>query len=125
MDKLNELKEIKAKLEQSEKSFKQIRADIGEDKSNEIYWKCMDSCYSMVSNLKQYIYSIEDSFYKRMDDHLAGHLPKINGAEKMQNALETLGISEDYDIQKPTIYVRASRQGNKQFDIELNLPKKV
>lgn len=121
MDKNKELQEIKAKLEQSDKTFKQIRADMGEDKNNEIYWRCMDSCYAMLNDLRGYIYSVEDNFYKTMDNHTAGHLPKIQGAEKMQNALETLGLDGDYEIQKPTLYIRASRQGNKEFEVDLNI----
>lgn len=124
MDKLKEIKdltEIKAALDKSEKDFKQIQADMVVDNNNEIYYKCMDACYSMVSSLRQYVYSVEDNFYRTMDNHMIGHLPKIHGAEKMENALETLGISSDYEVQKPTIYVRANRQGNKQFDIDLNI----
>lgn len=128
MDKLTELKEIKAKLEQSEKEFKQIRADIccvTENKDQEVYYKCLDACYLMVSNLREYVYRIEGDFYRTMEEHRNGHLPKIQGAEKMENALEILGLNQDYEVMKPTIYVRASRNGNKNFDIELNIPKKI
>lgn len=125
MDKLKEIKdltEIKAALDKSTKQFEQLRADCCvNDTNQEMYYKVMDACYLMVQNLRQYIYSVEDNFYRTMDNHTQGHLPKINGAEKMQNALETLGISEDYEVAKPTIYVRASRQGNKEFDINLNI----
>lgn len=129
MDKnLEKLQIIKGNLDKLDKEYKEIRGDVccvTDNPNQEIYYKCMDTCYQMVSSLRQYVYSIEDNFYKTMDNHNQGHLPKINGAEKMQNALETLGISEDYDLQKPVIYVRASRQGNKEFSVDLNMSKKV
>jgi 5-bromo-4-chloroindolyl phosphate hydrolysis protein len=120
---MKNLQEIKANLEKLDKEFKQIRADMPES-NNDVYYKCMDACYQMVSSLRQYVYGMEDNFYRTMDTHMVGHLPKIAGAEKMSNALETLGISEDYAVQKPTIYVRANRQGNKEFQVELGSTKK-
>ena len=118
------LQEIKASLDKTEKEFKQIRADVGENANNEVYYKCMDACYQMVSSVRQYVYTVEDRMYRMFDEHSKGHLPKIHGAEKMQNALETLGIDGDYSVQKPTIWVQANRNGTKNFIAELNIPKK-
>lgn len=41
-------------------------------------------------------------------NHLNGHLPAIKGAEKMQKALDVLGIGADYEVKKPVIYSTAS-----------------
>jgi len=121
---MEKLKEIKAAIEKSEQQFKQIQADMVVDNNNEIYYKCMDACYRMVSDLRQYVYAVEDNLYKVMDNHLNGHLPAIKSAEKFENALDTLGIGSDFNVEKPTIYVRANRNGNKEFDISLNIPNK-
>lgn len=120
---MDKLKEIKAALDKTDKEFKQIRAEMPmTDANNEIYWKCIDSCYSIIDGLRKYVYNLEDHLYKTISDHNAGHLPKILGAEKMQNALEVLGIDGDYELEKPTIYVRANQGGN-IFDIDLKLSK--
>ena len=119
------LQEIKASLDKTEKEFKQIRADmVGEDKNNEVYYKCMDACYRMVDGLRSYVYGVENNMYRMMDEHRVGHLPKIHGAEKMKNAIETLGLEGDYDVQKPTLWIQANRNGTKNFNVELNIPKK-
>jgi hypothetical protein len=120
---MEKLKEIKAALEKSENQLKQIQADMVVDNNNEVYYKCIDACYQMVSNLRQYVYAVEDNLYKVIDNHAAGHLPKILGAEKMKNVLETLGLDGDYDVQKPAIYIRASRQGKGDIDVDLKLNK--
>lgn len=126
MDKNKELTEIKANLDTLDDKFKQAKADICciDDKSNDVYYKCMDACYQMISSLRQYVYSVEDRMYSNFSDHNKGHLPKILGAEKMQNAIDTLGISQDYDVQKPIVWISASRNGTKNFTAELNIPKK-
>lgn len=49
-----------------------------------------------------------DDIYDYMDEHRKGHLPPINGAEKMEKALKVLGIGEDYEVRKPVIFARAS-----------------
>jgi len=40
--------------------------------------------------------------------HQEGHLPPIKGADKMEKALNTLGIGGDYEVIKPVVYARAN-----------------
>lgn len=58
-----------------------------------------------------------DSIAKAFYMHLDGHLPAIKGAEKMQNAINTLGIGGDYEIRKSTIW--ASRKDSQVIDVSL------
>ena len=76
---------------------------------------CMEDVYAVVSSVYRTVMA-EMSYqvgwiqaqidwinmWKR--EHSEGHLPPINGAEKMEAALDALGISGDYQIQKPVIY---------------------
>ncbi len=103
--------------------------------------KCADSCtpqymeYDEVmcclSDLASYFYQemqyqmnwiwseldyIENAFYKHVS---SGHLPPINGAEKMQNALTALGLGGDYEVQKPVIY--ASKTDS--FEVDFSAKK--
>lgn len=70
--------------------------------------------YSLVNYLFSYIESLEMAFSKYSYRHAEGHLPPILGAEKMQTALNKLGVGEDYEIRKPVIYastIKESRLG--------------
>ncbi len=121
---MDKLQEIKASIEKLEKIYQEAKADMSDSSNNDVYYKCMDACYQMIGGLRNYIYLAEDRIYNSLAEHNKGHLPKIQGAEKMKNALETLGIDGDYDIQKPTLWVQANRNGGKTFEAELDIPKK-
>lgn len=45
-----------------------------------------------------------DNLWQTYIQHLDGHLPKILGADKMQNALKVLGIGDDYEVKPQVIY---------------------
>lgn len=125
MDKLKEIKdltEIKAALDKSEAKFKELRADCCvNDQNQEMYYKVMDACYLMVQNLRQYIYSVEDNMWKMFDEHKKNHPPKLMTATHLQNYLEACGMENDIEIVKPTIYIQASKNGIKSFEVDLNL----
>lgn len=59
---------------------------------------------------------LENAFYR----HQNGHLPAIEGAGKMERALETLGIKEDYEVEKKRIFA-TSNNTKRSIDIELDL----
>jgi hypothetical protein len=50
-----------------------------------------------------------------------GHLPPINGAEKMKKAIDVLGIGGDYEVQKPVIY--ASTRLGQSIEVDLSAKK--
>jgi hypothetical protein len=63
---------------------------------------------------------LSDAFY----DHTSvGHLPKINGAGKMQKAMDALGISEDYQVLKPAVFASTS-YANRGPSLDLDFPAK-
>ncbi len=87
-----------------------------------------------LSNLAQYIFRemqyqtnwlsaelsyLEHAFYS----HQKGHLPPISGAEKMQKALTVLGIGEDYEVQKPVVWVQASLGGGRSLEVDFSAKK--
>jgi len=50
----------------------------------------------------------------KLFDHLhSGHIPPIKGASKMKNALEVLGLGDDFEVVKPRI--TASIKNNKSI----------
>lgn len=46
--------------------------------------------------------------FEMFHTHSKGHLPPITSAGKMQEALKTLGIENDFEVKKPVIYSTAS-----------------
>jgi len=76
-----------------------------------------DISYSLQS-LQRQIDWISQDFYKHSNE---GHLPPIEGAEKMQNAMTKLGIDGDYEVRKPVIY--ASNGRSMTATISLNAKK--
>ncbi len=124
MDKNKEkLQEARAKLDNLEKNFKELRGDMTVKPADDLYCKIMDNLYYSLQGIRDYIYRIEDNFYNHTSTS-NGHLPQIRGAEKYENALKILEINKDFEVKKPVIYVQANRQGNKEFIAELNIPKK-
>lgn len=65
-----------------------------------------------IQHIQNDVSNLYDMHYK----HLEGHLPKISGAEKMQDALKALGLEKDYEVLKPVLYSFAS--SNKFIEVE-------
>lgn len=134
LNKIQASKEQINKLKASfEKKYKIKSDDMGEmsdmggdseDSSKECC--CCEHCnqkdeylYYLVSNLAWQIDYLSSNFYSYASTHSQGHLPPINGADKMEQALKKLGIDGDYNVVKPTIYAsnKVERHG-KLFDID-------
>jgi|SRR6478736_10528209 len=62
---------------------------------------------------------IEQAFY----NHQKGHLPPISGAEKMQKALDVLGVGGDYEVQKPIVWVQASKKQGASVEVDISAKK--
>lgn len=115
---LEELKQTMASLDDK---FKQLKGN-GDSMSPEMSNQIWDICYSMVSNLRQYVYAVEDSFY----EHKKNHIPPIIGAERMNNALEVLGLAGDYKAEPRTIFANSKYKisaGKYGVTAELDLEK--
>ena len=117
-DKISEVRQsyIKNKYPNLSEAKKISKADGMEGEDSE------DSCppkddylYWFTEYIYKYASSVESNLWSYIDNHHAGHLPKINGADKMQKALKALGLEGDYEVVKPAVYVSASktRRGSK------------
>ena len=90
---------------------------------------CKEDVQEMLSSLAQYLYKeiqyqfnwiwsevayLENAFYKHASN---GHLPPIVGADKLQKALEILGVGGDYEVRKSVIY--AATKNGTQIDVDI------
>lgn len=110
------MKEFKKQLGDLEASFasfqKKYEESKGYDSSCDSPEKHMeDALYSMMvytdkrlREVVSYISHVEEALYQHKS---AGHLPQIKSAGKMKNALDILGISDDYEVVKPVIFAKS------------------
>lgn len=117
-----EIEKRKANLEKLEASVK-ILADMGagsgegedegEDKIEELEDKCENLLYGLryaleeIQYLTRLVAYCEEELYKHESN---GHLPSVKSAEQMKRAVSALGLDDEYDVQKRTIY--ASTNGS-------------
>ena len=64
--------------------------------------------------LISWISSLDNAFW----EHKQGHIPAINDAGKMEQALRALGLGDSYEVVKPTVYLKASAGGTLDFSVE-------
>jgi hypothetical protein len=115
------LQEIKANLDNLDTKFNEMKAVYADSPSpsSDITSQIWNICYDMVSSLRKYVYRVEDALY----EHKKGHLPPILGAERMNRALEAVGLDGDYKAEPKEIYanskynVKAGK--NSQFELDL------
>lgn len=117
---LEKLNEIKANIEKFDKQYRELKG-YGECCDKPCPAEIEDRLYSMCQNIYRYIDSSISYIYQWQDRHSSGHLPPIQGAEKLQNALKTLGISEDYEVNKRQLWASVNSQGNNKFEVELKV----
>lgn len=121
-DFLQKSKLARANIEKLQESFKakfKVKADEMSDMGGEGESKCCcEHCgekdtylYYMVEAMSSYLSYIESSFYRYTQQHSQGHLPPINGAGQMENALKKLGMDSDYNVAKPTVFA-STRKGS-------------
>lgn len=58
-----------------------------------------------------------DGLYNMLYRHMDGHLPAIVGADKMNTALEALGLANDYKVEKKTIYANDGTVANVEWTL--------
>lgn len=59
-----------------------------------------------------------DGLYNMLYRHMDGHLPAIVGADKMNTALEALGLANDYKVEKKTIYANDGTVANVEWTLK-------
>ena len=114
----NEFKKIKESLASLDKKFQEVKAQMPE---NDKYGDLMEICYSMVSNLRNYVYAVEDQVWEHKSQN---HVPPLNAAA-MEKFLKVVGMDGQYKIQPPVLYIKANRQNKVEFQVELTNNKKV
>jgi len=121
MDKLTELKEIKANVEIIDKKYRESKG-YGESTDKPCAAETEDMMYSMVQGIYRYIDYIEGNIYSWQDRHIENstHLPKLTPSQT-EKLLKAAGASEDFDVQKKIIWSSTTRAGNKEFEIDLNI----
>lgn len=122
MDK--KLQELKESLASIDTNFKQIKADMdGDDKMN----KLAEYFYDSLSRIREYMWQMEGNLYRNLDNHTnppgAIHAPNLKTASHVQSYCDACGMGDDVEIVKPVIFVRASRNGAKEFTAEINIKK--
>ena len=118
-----EMKELNEKSSDSLKKFKQTTAQIQSVPSDQIYIvvkDCMSGLYDNINYINERIGRTWDSIYQLQNDlydHAnVGHLPKIQGAGKMNEVLKKVGLSDDAEAKKKIIY--ASQNGKTDIIVQ-------
>jgi hypothetical protein len=125
---MNKLEELKQSWAEMEDSYKQIRADMPVDPTQDKQNQIMDYMWECMSSLRNQMWDLHDSHSNALANHASPvgktHPPALNSASAVENYLDACGMTNDYEVKKPSIQVRANRQGNKEFQVELGSTKK-
>ena len=114
------LESLKQSLTDLQTQFKSAfgNGEVVKDQEEDKYMQRINSLanyvFNATDNLRSQIYRLEENMYKH---EYEGHLPKIIGAEKMNNALEVLGLDGDYKAEPRVIYA------SNKYIINAELPK--
>ncbi len=114
-----ELLELSLAFTDLEKKFKKVKADNNSPTPDD----CMDTMWSLFSNIHARIDRVVGAMYDYQDNHQKGHLPPITGPDKMTKAIKTLGMEGDYSVMKPTIYASKIIAGRLGKTLEVDIQK--
>lgn len=79
-------------------------------------YELLNEMYSMI---RREVSSIDDAFsalWREFMKHKENHLPNPESPSSMKKALEALGLSEDYEVEKRKIMATVSSRGNVYVD---------
>lgn len=109
---MKDISEIKSKIDQLKKSI----ADYGEKENGPSYedlYKEADALWRQIADMRasmdDALYKMRREIYDMFSQHIDGHLPPVMGPEKMQKAIEALGIGGDYQVQKRYVYASTGK----------------
>jgi hypothetical protein len=118
----NPLKEAFAALENTAKELKNkvSKADMCEVTPDNFKYLCStcDNLYNMIYNLRDAVYQGDSRVWDAFYQHQQNHVPKLD-AGAMEKFLKVVGLSDSYEVIKPSIYISASKNGNKTFNVDL------
>ena len=117
---LDKLKEIFASLEAKAteiKSKSESKADMdgGGCCCDSLSTSC-ENLYQMIYSLRDYIYQSDARLWDAIYEHKQNHLPPLN-AGAMEKLLKTAGLADSFKVEKPTIYISASKNGIFEVDL--------
>jgi GTP-binding protein EngB required for normal cell division len=119
-----ELKELSEAFATLSNSFKELQSDMHTKEPDNKMNDMMNYMHQMVSNIHDRIDRVDNNHWQKMDNHMSAstHLPKLT-ASQHEKLLKSCGASEDYSVVKPSIYARATRQGNTEFVVDVTNSK--
>ncbi len=88
-----------------DKKFEEIKADgyaKPEDQANAI-----ENIGYMIRNLSNQVSYLYNDMYNWQSKHQKGHPPALASATNVEKYLKACGMENDYEVQKPTIWVNA------------------
>lgn len=106
-----ELNELKAQILASQEALKQVKANGLETEKDQVVENVVRNISNYLDHIWRYVGYLEQDLYEFKSKHTVGHLPPIKTASDMQNALNILGIGDDYEVYKPTISVAKRKYG--------------
>lgn len=117
------LKMLESKASELQKKMS-VKADGGEmgQEYKDLCCYCDNLC-NMIFGLRDYVYQSDARLWDAIYEHKKNHIPALD-AGAMEKFLKAVGISDSYRVEKPTIYIQASKNGNKTYNIDLSNIKK-
>ena len=92
-----------------------VVAEMDKQSMDEKTIKMMDAMYRDIyayMDYKDRQYKAElNYFYEMWENHRAGHLPNVKSAEQMKRAIDNLGLNEEYEVAKRTIFASMTDDG--------------
>lgn len=117
---LTNLEKIQGNIEKINTKFKEIKGyseEMTKDCASMDMEECMtcmkcdvDYLYLLYSNVREYLYQLGGYFSSWTYEHETNHVPKLN-ASAMEKFLKNVGMSDDFEVHKPTIYMSATKNG--------------
>ena len=107
---LKELNEAAASMQvEFKKKLDTMKADGYCDKP---MGPCIDDvmcyCYNMFSSINDRISRLSTDMYDYQYNHSKGHSLPLKTAVNVEKYLKACGMEDDYNVEKPTIYIQAS-----------------
>lgn len=112
----NELDKLQQSIAVLKKSITSSMNSMPNDSSKDM----MNHIYSMCDQIYSYASKIRDEMSQYRGDHSQGHLPPIIGADKMNKALDKLGLAGDYVVNPKVIH---AGKNNVIIEAEYKSPK--
>lgn len=79
----------------------------------------LDYMYRMISSMEGKMWESEARMHENLWKHLEGHLPPIKSSEQMERAIDALGLGEEFQVAKKTIYASNGKPSKLVYEIEL------